>query len=291
MIERLRALLARTRNADGGWPYYAGRQSRTEPTCWAVLALGDRTGADRLAQWRTPSGLVADPGVASPNFVFNAMAALTLEAQGSSRTTTAHAIARALLEPKGVRVVEHPAIRQDSSLQGWPWMEGTFSWVEPTAWSLLAVKKLVAHVPEAAARIAQGEALLRDRVCQGGGWNHGNKEVYDRALLPYVPNTAAGVLALQNHGRDRVVLDAVSVLLAQAPREGSTTALAVSWIALSAVGTATADLAVRLAERIEVAERIGNLASLAMSLYVLQLDAGRARPAAFMLAGAEERRP
>ena len=32
-------------------------------------------------------------------------------------------------------------MRQDGSLQAWSWVDGTFSWVEPTAWCLLLLKK------------------------------------------------------------------------------------------------------------------------------------------------------
>ena len=36
----LRTALLSGRNQDGGWPYYAGKTSRLEPTCAAFLALG-----------------------------------------------------------------------------------------------------------------------------------------------------------------------------------------------------------------------------------------------------------
>ena len=92
---------------------------------------------------------------------------------------------------------EHPAIRQDPDLQGWSWTDGTFSWVEPTAWCMLAVKKLARDdAGSARARIDEAEKVLADRACEGGGWNTGNPEVYGQALPAYVPPTAVGVLAL-----------------------------------------------------------------------------------------------
>src|SRR5882724_5118907 len=33
------SLLRELQNADGGWPFHAGEQSRVEPTCWALRAL------------------------------------------------------------------------------------------------------------------------------------------------------------------------------------------------------------------------------------------------------------
>ena len=79
------------------------------------------------------------------------------------------------------------ALRQDNRLQAWPWVDGTASWVEPTAWCLLLLKRVRSQSPslEAAERIRVGEQLLFDRVCHEGGWNYGNSEVYGQKLWPY----------------------------------------------------------------------------------------------------------
>ena len=62
------------------------------------------------------------------------------------------------------------------NLKGWPWKDGTSSWVEPTAHTLIALKK--AHgllpAPELAERVHSGEALLLDVRCKDGGWNYGS---------------------------------------------------------------------------------------------------------------------
>src|SRR5262245_3412297 len=91
----LRAFLAETRNADGGWPYYAGRQSRIEPTSWASLALDDAGASALLERWRQPNGLLTEPGIPSVNYSFNAVAALALAARPRT-PEIGPAIARAL---------------------------------------------------------------------------------------------------------------------------------------------------------------------------------------------------
>jgi hypothetical protein len=282
-IDRLRDLLARSRNADGGWPYYAGRRSRLEPTCWAMLALGDREAARVIEGWRGPSHLLVEPAVPVVTYTFNALAALSLAAAPIGAHAVGASLAEALLAHKGLAMEDHPAIKQDSSLQGWTWSDGAFSWVEPTAWCMLAVKKLAPRAAPAAARLQEADRLMRDRACRGGGWNYGNKEVYGQHLPPHVPPTVAGVLAYQDRRDDPLVKDAVAVLTRQAPLEGSSSALALAWIALSAVGAPTGDLMSRLAARVDAAEHVGNLAALGLLLYVLERDGRREPPAAFIL--------
>jgi hypothetical protein len=282
-IERLRGRLASARNADGGWPYYAGRGSRLEPTCWAMLALGDREAARVIEGWRGPSHLLLEPAIPVVAYAFNALAAISLAAPSIEARAAGASLAEALLAHKGLAMDAHPAIKQDSSLQGWTWSDGAFSWVEPTAWCMLAVKKLVPRTPKAENRLQEADRLMRDRACGGGGWNYGNKEVYGQSLLPHVPPTAAGVLAFQDQRDDLIVKDAVAVLVRQAPVEGSASALALAWIALSAVGASTGDLISRLGARLDVAEQVGNRAALAMVLYVLECDRRREPPSAFML--------
>lgn len=82
-------------------------------------------------------------------------------------------------------------------LKGWPWYSGTFGWVEPTAWALIALKSLRGklHVED---RIDEGERLILDRTCHGGGWNYGNSRVYDEELWPYPDTTALALIALQD---------------------------------------------------------------------------------------------
>ena len=284
MNAQLRATLARTRNADGGWPYLAGRQSRLEPTCWAMLAMRDVAAARTIASWSGPSGLVKEPMVPSVSHTFNAIAALALSSPEIGLTSEGTAIATGLLDLKGIQMADHPAIKQDSSLQGWAWMNGVFSWVEPTAWCMVAVKKLCRDHPAAAPRIDEAQRLMADRACTGGGWNYGNKEVYGQSLVPHVPTTAAGVLAFQDRRTDPLLLRAIEVLRQQAPREGSSSALALAWIALTAVKHSdAAGLREQLSKRVDVAESVGNLAVVAMLLYALERTEEQGEPAAFMV--------
>jgi len=264
---QLTAALGALRNADGGWPYYRGRRSRLEPTSWAMLATGAPFDTSPLGSWMGADGLLVEPATPHPNFAFNGLAAL---AAGAS-AAPAHVLAgvlRGLVAARGEAAGPSTVARLDSSLQGWSWMAGTFSWVEPTAWCTLALKR---HGTGAASaeRIAVGERVLRDRVCADGGWNYGNSEVFGQALPAHVPPTAGAVLALQDHPNDALLTRAASFLEVHALQEGSTTALALSALALRMLNRDVSAITRRLAAHVPSAIAFGNAAALAMAACAL----------------------
>ena len=151
-------------------------------------------------------------------------------------------LADALVAARGLAVKPSPIQRQDNSLQGWSWIDGTFSWGEPTAWALLALKKCRTRgiaAKGAEARIRIGEAIMRDRVCATGGWNYGNSNVFGKDLPAYVPTTAIALLALQDCGDEPFVRRSVDFLEERAANHPSTRALALSTLALRRHGRST----------------------------------------------------
>lgn len=272
--EALRAWHATLRHADGGWPYYAGRHSRLEPTCWAALALGLDAADTPLPHWPRHEGLVVEPATGVPNIAFNGLAAVVF-GQAAVPPALTDGITRALVDIRGVTLPPNPAVRQDASLQAWPWMAGTFSWVEPTAWCLLALKKQHRRVPsaDAARRIEEAERLLADRACPDGGWNYGNGEVLGQRLPAHVPTTATALIALQDRAAVPHVRRAADWVAVQAPREGSATALALSWLALRALRRDAREVGAALAGTAARAQTFGNAAAAAMLLVALDSHA------------------
>jgi hypothetical protein len=211
------------------------------------------------------------PG-APPNNAFNAFAALTLLQQPSAASLAQPIVAR-LLQSKGERYPQHAAIRQDNSIQAWSWISGTASWVEPTAWCLLLLKKVRSQSPdrEIAARIRDGEQLLIDRVCRDGGWNYGNSEVYGQALWPYVPTTALALLAMRDQRQHSVVTRSLEQLQKDVASERSIVAVTLTIICLRRYGIATDGLegmAVALSAQADSSQS-ENLLGTAMTLYAL----------------------
>jgi hypothetical protein len=90
----------------------------------------------------------------------------------------------------------------NSTLVGWPWVDGTHSWLEPTAWCVLALSACGdRHHP----RTREGVQLIADRLLASGGCNYGNTIVLGQELRPHVEPTGLALLALagqpDRHGR------------------------------------------------------------------------------------------
>ena len=296
MQDTLRQTLVSSANASGGWGYYRGRASRIEPTVWALLALDAQTApaASRaggpppyvldahlafLTRSRDAGGHVIDDASLPVNFGFNGQAALALRSlRHSSSAGLATAILDGLMDKKGVVVAQSPQFRQDNSLQGWSWMEGTFSWVEPTAWCLLALKTSDRRrTAAAAARIEEAERMLLDRACAGGGWNFGNSAVLGQDLRPYIATTALALLALQDRRKDQVVVQGWDYLREHRMTESAGLALALTALCCRIYGVPAADVEARLRDLAGRTGFLGNLHVLAMALYALTADSHGAK--------------
>ena len=291
-IARLRQALESGRNADGGWGYYPGKASRIEPTCWAILALGldtDRTalrqpaGKWLLACQRGAGALVENPEW-PVNVAFNALAAFTLLPHRDLANDDARRRLLAfLLGSKGLTAGPVDSMRQDNSLQGWSWVDATFSWVEPTCWGLLALKKARAaglHDSGADSRIVEAEKLLIDRTCTPGGWNYGNANSFGQDLRPFVPTTALGLLAMQNRRQENAVIRSLAALGSLWRDETSATALALALVCLDVYGSPIIEPRARLVEHTDGTLAFGNHHGIAQALFALSSSG---RPHAFRI--------
>jgi len=186
--------------ADGGCPYYKGCGSSAEPTLLAALALfASGAPAERarpLLSWaqtlQNMDGSVSvNPGHRGQGLWLTAQAAIVFHHYGLKEN-----LKRALdflLSLRSVTVANDPRLKQDNTLAGWPWVPGTFGWVEPTAWSLIAL-----HLSGQAGhpRAVEGRKLLLDRRIPSGGWNYGNPNLDDKELLPFWDTTGLALAAL-----------------------------------------------------------------------------------------------
>lgn len=203
--------LAARQNADGGWPYARG-VSWTEPTAYAVLALlasGDLEPARRGLHWlqaaqRPDGGWPPEPAVDQSTWVTALVACLPPEQLGAQ----AHArairwIAGSAGEESGTifRIREwllgHAPLSAREA-PGWPWVPGTAAWVAPTSAAILALRAEVRRNPNPhfQARLEEGRQFLLQRMCHGGGWNHGSNQALGYPTTPYPETTGLALLAL-----------------------------------------------------------------------------------------------
>jgi hypothetical protein len=218
LIEHLRA----TQNPDGGWGSVRGRASNTETTSFATLALNSRsadarTAADRGLQWlrqrQLPDGSWPLHAGSQTGSWMTALAVTCLAACGAAADHAARGAAWLVEHHRGrtlgflpsmlYRVIpDRMPVKMNPELKGWSWTPNEFSWVEPTAYALIALKKLGHRSGAAPARIAEAERMLDDRTCADGGWNYGNSWVYGEAIPAYLETTAITLIALQDRRGD-----------------------------------------------------------------------------------------
>ena len=268
-------VLLRGRNADGGWGYYPEKSSRLEPTAWATLALRETAGAADapavLTQWPSKDGLLLERAGGGPNYAFLGLALLVMRACQIEHHTGNALLLGGLQGVKGMALAPSTHSRQDNALQGWSWIADTFSWVEPTAWCLLSLKKWAKRPGERvdAQRLDEAERLLIDRSCLNGGWNYGNSNMLGQELKPYVPTTAAALLAMQDRRDHPVVERSLNYLESAATSERSGIALALALLALRACGRGHEAVQAALHEQLPRTVELGNHAAIALAVCAL----------------------
>jgi len=257
--------LLSTSSAGGGWGYQPGHDARLEPTCWALLALtasrlsspevsnAVTQGFEFLARCQRADGWLVENARWPVNIAFNGLAAFTwLNRLHNTADDRVQRLLSTLAASKGLKIPQSPSFAQDNSLQGWAWIDGTFSWVEPTAWGTLALKKAMgarlAVDTVARARVEEADRLLIDRCGRSGGWNYGNPNVLGQDLYSHAPTTALALLALQNRRDHPAVERSLAFLESHWKNETSLLAMGLSLICLRVYDRTGASVDTRLRE-------------------------------------------
>ena len=288
MIEEATTLLLNGQNPDGGWGAVPGKKSNTEATALALLALRsiakgpvepaaqragkwliDRQNADgswplndslKGPSWSTALAIVALSDRADLRDRLVKAGNWALEQEGSKPGILANLILALTFQKKAVQLNE--------DLVGWSWTPNSFSWVEPTSYFLLALKKIRRHLAgkSIAERIQQGELMIYDRMCDNGGWNYGNSSVYGDQLWPYPDITAIALVALQDHQERKENQLSLRALGEMAIYTDSGLALSWSAICLSLYGQDSAQLRQRLVQRFAKTKFLGETKAIALGV-------------------------
>ena len=189
---------------------------RVEPTALAALALlaADRSpeaapALDWLVSVQSPNGSLGinaerhQPGWPTgwAILAWNTAAKKTSDGKAEWSAAARRALAWSLStsgRPLGnAGDQEQLLVGHDTTLQGWPWVVGTHSWVEPTAINVLALRSAgQAGHP----RCREAVKLLLDRQLPEGGWNYGNTTVLGHVLRPQVQPAGLALAALAGEG-------------------------------------------------------------------------------------------
>jgi hypothetical protein len=292
MIDAVIDILLGAQNEDGGWGAVKGKRSNTESTSFALMALKsfdrglfDRqttaglkwllqhqkddgswclNDATRQSSWTTPIAVLALLPFQEQKEHALKGAKWILTQEGRKPGWIASLLVRLSLVRKTVEL--------DPYLSGWSWTAGAFSWVEPTSYSLMTLKKLKRSLTgtNCEERIRQGEMLIYDRMCESGGWNYGNSRVLGEALWPYPDVTAVALIALQDRTAREVnqtSLRALNVMMREAP---SGTALSWGILCLTLYNQDVEEWKKILVRNFEKTRFLGETKAVALALLALE---------------------
>ncbi len=265
-LESRLEFLCANQNPDGGWGYFPGKGSWLEPTAYTMLALRGRDSSpisnassnaapndayDRawklLRSWQRPDGSFRPSGEVEDGTWVTALAVTVASVSANNDGRDDSSIRAAVDWLLSVVGAEHNAwmrtfsllhlikARLDVSHEGWPWRAGNSSWIEPTAHTLVALKKVADwyRPGEVEARIRDGEALILSRRCTDGGWNSGTPDMLFVEQPSYPETTALALLGLE--GRNpRAFPGALD--FAQRSREQTKSSLARAWLQIALRG-------------------------------------------------------
>jgi hypothetical protein len=289
-------LLVDSQNSDGGWGYHPSAQSATEATAWALCALS-KPDEDSAVQQRVTRGkewlLRGQLGDGSwPAFATQtdgcwatSLACLALnEVANDSRAVARGVDWLSQSWPRTPNFLQRllqrlsPSsniTRQNNSLCGWAWTANTSSWVEPTSYALILMRRLPRERLSQLAlkRRELAEAMLRDRMCPGGGWNSGNPLVYGVAGEPLVGPTVWALLALHDSEEKSQVHESLRWLEKTLPQIRGSVSIAVAHMCLEFYGSSAPPIDSQLQILFEADRFLGNVPVTALA--ALALDPAR----------------
>jgi hypothetical protein len=228
--------------------YLPGAGVAAEPTAIATLALaahgrGDaaRKAADALVPMQNESGAVGiRSGEQSPGWPSSLAIVAWQTVDGRFFRDRIDRAVGWLLTNRGLAIERSAEFGHDSTLVGWAYAEQTHSWVEPTAFAVLALRA-AGKADDSAAR--EGVAMLLDRQLPGGGLNYGNTYVLGQLIRPHVQPTGIGLLALARE-RDSSGRIAKAIMWLKRSIGPETTPTSLGWavLGLRAHGVAIAEI-------------------------------------------------
>jgi hypothetical protein len=225
--------------------YHSAGPAGAEPTALAAMALAvapRRSTALAAVEWLA-SLQAADGSIgptteqATPGWPTSLAVLAAICAQHCFTARQPFDINRAvawILQTRGEALPRTPELGHDSTLVGWPWIEDTHSWIEPTAMHVLALKA-AGHYDHP--RTREAVRLLVDRLLPDGGCNYGNTVVMGQVLRPHLQPTGLTMMALAGEADADVRIEkSLDYLIAELSPRTATASLSYGILGLAAHG-------------------------------------------------------
>jgi hypothetical protein len=225
---------------EGGFPAKNGEPFRSDATAWAILALSRLApghsllgpARDRLTTAQDPDGRVSISREHEEAFWPTALSVLAWHGSQAHEPHCSRGV-QFLLKTRGhhwSKASDEP-MGHDPSIQGWPWIDSTHSWIEPTALSILALR-VAGHGQHD--RVPEAIRMMLDRQLSHGGWNYGNTTVYGRELHPMPESTGAALACLAGQVEQGTVARSLDYLQGEVDRLRTPVSLGWGLLGLSA---------------------------------------------------------
>lgn len=202
----------------GGFAQRLGAKFRADATAWSILALSGLTNQKKIVEnaCRQLATIQLDDGrVPISDHVLTAywptaLAIFSWQRVGAFESESKRAI-NFLLHSSGLHSQNKTGdpSGHDTSLKGWPWVENTHSWIEPSSMSILALRAygLTNHD-----RVREAIVMVLDRQLPSGGWNMGNTVVFGKELLPVPETTGQALSALGSLENEETIKNSLCYL-------------------------------------------------------------------------------
>ena len=234
------ATLLRRTLSDGGFSGRPGGQFQVDSTAWGILALAACGGSAKLLDQsrhllmreQLQDGRLCVSKTHPASYWPTSLGILAWQDSPASREAQLRAI-RFLLDTTGLhfpRKSDAPWAH-DTLLNGWPWIDETHSWIEPTATSMMALRVTGQGHHD---RVQEAVHMLLNRQLPHGGWNYGNTVVFGKELHPMPESTGAALAGLAGMVERDSVLPSLEYLQGEVTRLRTPISLGWSLVGLAA---------------------------------------------------------
>jgi hypothetical protein len=262
---------------QGGFAARDHSSYRTDATAWAVLALlaaGQFPDLINLSRARLAQDQLADGrlGISpdDPEAFWPTPLAILAWCQSAAQQEAQARAVHFLLSTTGKHWPRRPdeAVGHDTNIKGWPWIEGTHSWVGSTGIIIIALQAAGSGTHE---RVAEAVRLLMDRQLPSGGWNFGNTFVFGTELRPMPESTGIALNALKNRTARASLQRSLDYLKSIIPTVRTPCSLAWGLLGLGAWGERPPESRSLIAACLKRQERYGSYDTTSLSLLLLAL--------------------